>query len=114
METVLLKGKPVADDICASIAGEIEELKSKGIEPCLAIVRVGQKPDDIYYESGATKRMQGVGIKVKSVVLDADVEQGKLEVEVSSLSNDAGIHGILLLLQLRARLFHCFLFLFYQ
>ena len=100
METVLLKGKPVADDICASIAGEVEKLKADSVEPCLAIVRVGQKPDDIYYESGATKRMQSVGIKVKSVVLDADVEQSKLENEVSSLSNDDSIHGILLLMPL--------------
>ncbi|MBE5818877.1 MAG: bifunctional 5,10-methylenetetrahydrofolate dehydrogenase/5,10-methenyltetrahydrofolate cyclohydrolase [Clostridiales bacterium] len=100
METVLLKGKPVADNICASIVGEIERLKADSVEPCLAIVRVGQKPDDIYYESGATKRMQSVGIKVKSVVLDAEVSQSELEDAVSALSNDASVHGILLLMPL--------------
>ena len=100
METVLLKGKPVADNICGSLAEEITKLKADGISPCLAIVRVGEKPDDIYYESGAIKRMQSVGILTKSVVLGADVCQSELEDAVSALSNDTSVHGILLLMPL--------------
>ena len=46
---VVLKGKPVADSICDNIKNSIEELIQKGIEPGIAIVRVGKKPDDIYY-----------------------------------------------------------------
>ena len=54
MET--LKGLPVANAINEKI---IEEMKDwKGATPHLAIVRVGERPDDMSYERGATKKME--------------------------------------------------------
>ncbi len=54
MET--LKGLPVANAINEKI---IEEMKDwKGAIPHLAIVRVGERPDDMSYERGATKKME--------------------------------------------------------
>ncbi len=100
METVILKGKPVADSICEELKVKIEDLKSNGTSPTLAIVRVGEKPDDIYYESGAKKRMESVGIGVNNIVLPGDVSQGELEDVISGISNDTSLHGILLLMPL--------------
>ena len=42
-----------------------EEIKSKGINPKLKIVRVGSDPSDLAYERGALKRMEKCGIKVE-------------------------------------------------
>lgn len=97
---VVLKGKPVADSICDNIKNSIEELIQKGIEPGLAIVRVGKKPDDIYYESSAIKRMESVGIRVASVVLNENISESALITKINELNYDDGIHGILLLMPL--------------
>lgn len=100
MELNLLKGKPVADSICADIASRVTRLNASGVFPCLAIVRTGNKPDDIYYEQSAMKRMNSVGIQVKSIVLDDNISQSLLEKHVSDLSADKDVHGILLLMPL--------------
>ena len=57
------KGAPVAAAISETLAADVEELKAKGIEPTLAIVRVGERPDDLAYERGAMKRAEKVGVK---------------------------------------------------
>ena len=59
-----LKGLPVANAINDKI---IEEMKDwKGAIPHLAIVRVGERPDDMSYERGATKKMEKVGFRCTS------------------------------------------------
>ena len=50
------KGSPVAKAISETLVQDVEDLKAKGVEPTLAIVRVGERPDDLAYERGAMKR----------------------------------------------------------
>ena len=76
------------------------KLSQKGITPGIAIVRVGNKPDDIYYQNSAVKRAEGVGINTFVAELDADVTQAELEAKVSELNADKAVHGILLLMPL--------------
>ena len=45
----ILKGAPVAEALSEAIRNDVEELKAKGIIPTLAIVRVGERPDDLAY-----------------------------------------------------------------
>ena len=45
-----------------------EELKALGRVPRLAIIRVGEKPDDISYEKGALKKMAAFGLEAESWV----------------------------------------------
>jgi hypothetical protein len=52
----LWKGAPVAAALTEKLIPRVEELKNKGITPCLAVVRVGQREDDLSYERGLTKR----------------------------------------------------------
>ena len=47
-----LKGKPVADDIKERAIKRVEELRSQGIIPKIATIRVGDDPGDIAYEHG--------------------------------------------------------------
>ena len=45
-----LRGAPVARALTEEQAARTEQLKGAGIEPCLAFVRVGERPDDISYQ----------------------------------------------------------------
>jgi methylenetetrahydrofolate dehydrogenase (NADP+)/methenyltetrahydrofolate cyclohydrolase len=92
----LLKGAAVVAALNEKMMKEIETLKAKGISPTLAILRVGERDDDISYEKGAMKRCETVGVAVKNVVLPADVTQDVLMKNVEALNNDKSVHGVLI------------------
>ena len=92
----ILKGKPVADALTAQMKKDVEELKAAGVTPTLCIFRVGERPDDLSYERGATKRASVVGIEVRNVILPADVSQEVFDTEFRKVNEDDSIHGILL------------------
>ena len=52
---MLLKGAEVAKALTEELHARSEELKKNGTEPCLAILRVGAREDDLAYERGAEK-----------------------------------------------------------
>ncbi len=91
-----LRGKPVADGINERIVAKAEALKAEGVTPTLAIVRLGENPDDLSYERGAIKRCEGVGITVKSFVFDRDISHMDFMNEWRKICADGAIHGILL------------------
>ena len=92
----ILKGKPVADAINAELAPRIEALKAAGITPTLAIIRVGEREDDLSYERGATKRCETLGLGLVKFVLPADCAQEELLAAIAKVNADASIHGCLM------------------
>ena len=93
----LLKGKDVAQAINLRSKNDVELLKQKGINPTLAILRVGNKESDLSYEKGAIKRANEVGVDVKSIILDENVDYDLFYKTLQDLNNDNSIHGILML-----------------
>ena len=73
--TDILKGAPLVDKLCAELIAKVKELSKQNIKPCLAIVRVGAKPNDISYENTILKRCEKIGVVVKQVVLAEDILQ---------------------------------------
>ena len=92
----LLKGKEVAAALNEQSVRKAAALKEKGITPTLAIVRVGEKGDDISYEKGAMKRCAAVGVEVKNVILPEDVSQEEFYQTLDDLNHDPSVHGILM------------------
>ena len=99
-----LKGAPVAEAINSRSQTELSKLISQGITPTLAIVRVGERGDDIAYENGAVKRCEKVGVAVSRVVLDEEITQAELMKKIGKLNNDSTIHGVLILMPLPKQL----------
>jgi len=92
----ILKGAEVVDALNAKMKANIEVLSDKGITATLAIIRVGERPDDVSYEKTATKRCESIGVAVKHITLPADVTQSSLMQNVLKLNDDDSVHGILL------------------
>ncbi|MEE8721882.1 MAG: bifunctional 5,10-methylenetetrahydrofolate dehydrogenase/5,10-methenyltetrahydrofolate cyclohydrolase [Eggerthellaceae bacterium] len=92
----LLLGKPVADHLTEATRAAADELASAGTPPCLAIVRVGERPDDLSYERGALKRAEKAGVAVHSFVLDADAATDDVLAVISQVNADPTIHGCLM------------------
>lgn len=91
-----LLGKPVIDALKCQLTQRIAALAEQGITPTLAIIRVGERPDDLSYERTALKRAEGLGIRVEQILLPADVEQDQLMEAVNRVNQDASIHGCLM------------------
>lgn len=92
----LLKGAQVADALNASLAKEIGALENKGVHPTLAIVRVGERGDDIAYERSAMKRCEKVGVTARQITLPADITEEELLKQIGALNADVSVHGVLL------------------
>jgi methylenetetrahydrofolate dehydrogenase (NADP+)/methenyltetrahydrofolate cyclohydrolase len=93
----LLKGAPVADALTESLKARADALQAKGVAPALAILRVGERPDDLAYERGAMKRCQKIGVAVRNVALPAECSKDELTEAIRWINVDKSIHGCLLL-----------------
>jgi len=92
----ILKGKDVADKINNETIELVSLLKEKSINPRLAIVRVGERKDDLAYERTACKRCEALGIEEETIVLDVNCSQEDIESVITELNNNDLIHGMLL------------------
>ena len=61
----ILKGAPVVAAMNERNAALCEQLKAKGITPTLAVVRVGEREDDLSYERGVIARCGKVGVEAE-------------------------------------------------
>lgn len=93
----LLKGAPVAQSICEDLINRTETLFKREIIPQLAILRVGQRPDDLAYEKSAIKTCHKVGVRVMSLALPEDAGSDMIMEAINGINNDPEIHGCLML-----------------
>ena len=91
-----LLGKEVTAALNAKLQAQVEELKAKGVVPTLGIVRVGERPDDLSYERGATKRAELIGVEVEKFVLPEDVSKEDLLKVIDEINANDKIHGVLM------------------
>lgn len=91
----ILKGGVVAKGIKEEIKKDVEELKVKNINPSLAIVRLGENPDDISYEKSIIKNCDKLGIEAKVVTEKEDASTDELVSLIEELNANKDIHGIL-------------------
>ena len=93
---MILKGAAVVAAMNEANAARCEALKAKGITPTLAVVRVGEREDDLSYERGVMTRCGKVGVAVKQYLLPADASQEQLLDVIAEVNADTSIHGCLL------------------
>ncbi len=90
-----LRGMPVVNALVEQIDAQVKELAKKQIIPKLAVVRVGEREDDLAYEKGIVKRFAAIDAAVAVSALPLDVGWGVFEETIKSLNNDDSVHGIL-------------------
>ena len=76
--TEVLSGKAVATEVVAANKQMCKDLKARGVEPCLAVVRVGRNVDDLYYECSIKTNCERVGITCRSFVMEESVKQKEI------------------------------------
>ena len=100
MKAQLIDGKLISAQIKAEAAEEAAELKAKGIEPCLAVVLVGDDSASQVYVNNKKKACSETSIRSEEYALPDTTSQEKLIELISNLNNDNTINGILVQLPL--------------
>ena len=92
---MIIDGKALATKIKDEIKVDVEKLKAKGIEPCLAVILVGEDPASQIYVRNKIRACEYTGIKSLSYKLDENTTEEALVELVEKLNNDDKVHGIL-------------------
>ncbi len=100
MSAKIIDGKQIASEVKADVAKQVEELKQKGIIPCLAVILVGKNPASVSYVTGKRKALLEAGMDDKSIELEESTSEKELLEIIEKLNNDNSVHGILVQLPL--------------
>ena len=92
----VLKGAPVAAAITNDLISRSRLLNEKGLSPCLAILRVGERIDDLSYEHAAQKHCETIGIRVVCIALPQSCTQVELLSAIDRINRDSTVHGCLM------------------
>lgn len=95
---IVLKGAEVSAKIKEEAAEMMKLLAAAGESrvPTAAIVRVGERPDDLSYERNAMKRIEAFGMEARSFAFPSDISEDEFIEEFRKINEDPEIDGILL------------------
>ena len=91
--SIQMRGADVTKAMKKKLIREREELNAAGVNPCLTIIRVGAKENDLAYERGAKKRMEMIGIECRIAELPEDISQEEFEDAFCKINKDPAASG---------------------
>lgn len=94
--TEMLKGAEVVSALNQRLISQAAALTGRGVRPCLALLRVGERPNDIYYEKNAVKRCEKVGVEPRRFILPQQASTAQVLAAVEQINADPAIHGCLI------------------
>lgn len=95
MSAHLIDGKAIAQQIHQETAERVNKLKGRGIEPCIAFMRVGEDPASRAYVGMKDKKAAELGIKTLTQVFPEGTTREELLAAISKANADQSVHGIL-------------------
>lgn len=91
----IIDGKEISLATKERVAAKVCEMKKDGIEPCLAVILVGDDPASRVYVNNKKKACEFCGIRSLEYLLPADATQEELNALVEKLNDDSSVNGIL-------------------
>lgn len=91
-----LDGKACAAEVESTLVPRIEALNSRGVEPHLVVIIVGDDPASKVYVSAKQSACERLGIKSTRYSLAADIEESELISLIHTLNEDTNVHGVLI------------------
>jgi len=95
-----IDGKIIAQSVKDRVKNAVNELKSQGINPCLATVLVGDNSASATYVRNKHTACEEVGIITRDHKFPSSFSQKDMNELIDSLNNDDSVHGILIQLPL--------------
>ena len=96
----IIDGKAISTQIKDEVKAEAAALKAKGVEPCLAVVLVGEDPASQVYVRNKKRACEYCGFKSLNYELPASTTEEELLALIDKLNADKECNGILVQLPL--------------
>lgn len=100
----LIDGKAAAARVLQQVKLDVASMVATGIQPCLAVILVGEDPASQVYVRNKILRAEECGIRSLEYKLAADTGEDELLELIRRLNLDSEVHGILLQLPLPAHI----------
>ncbi len=92
---VIIDGKALSSKLKSNLKTKVEELKASGINPCLAVIIVGNNPASKVYVNNKKKSCEELGIKSLEYALPEETMEEELLKIIDELNRDEEVDGIL-------------------
>ena len=91
----IIDGKRVADEIRGELRGRLDRLRSRGVNPGLTAILVGDHPGSQLYVKMKAKACEAMGMAHQTITMPKDTPEEVLLREIARLNQDPKVHGIL-------------------
>jgi methylenetetrahydrofolate dehydrogenase (NADP+)/methenyltetrahydrofolate cyclohydrolase len=97
----ILDGARVADEIKQEVAVAVENLRRvHGVQPCLAVIRVGDDPASAIYVGNKVRTSGSLGLRSEQYALEVETTSAQLLELIATLNERDDVDGILVQLPL--------------
>jgi methylenetetrahydrofolate dehydrogenase (NADP+)/methenyltetrahydrofolate cyclohydrolase len=97
MAATLLDGAAIAQQVYAQLRQRIHQLHSRGVQPGLAAILVGENSASRIYLKNKAQACHDIGVHSEIIRFPADCTEEQLFTALENLNADPRIHGILVL-----------------
>ena len=95
MDTIIMRGKPVADAYREAISKKITEAKERGLLVTLAIIVVGDDPASHVYKDRLVKLIESLGGAAKVILMPAETPEAEVISTIKKLNRNRYVIGIM-------------------
>ena len=95
MSAKIISGNEVSQQLKDEMKEEVVKLKAQGLQPCLAVILVGEDPASRVYVSNKKKSCEYIGITSLETRLPAETTTEELLQVIDGYNKDKSVHGIL-------------------
>ena len=95
MSAQLIDGRKIAEQIHGETAQKVQQLKARGIEPCIVFMRIGDDPASRAYVGMKDKKAHELDIKTDTRIFPEGTTQETLLAAIRAANDDKSVHGIL-------------------
>lgn len=102
MSGQVIDGKEIAARVREKVAKRVTGLREQGVQPCIAVLLVGEDPASTVYVGMKQRAADAAGIRAIDRRLDASATQEEILAILDDWNADPSVHGILVQLPLPA------------
>lgn len=95
MSAKIISGNEISQQLKDEMKEEVVKLKAQGLQPCLAVILVGEDPASRVYVSNKKKSCEYIGITSLESRLPAETTTEELLQVIDGYNKDKSVHGIL-------------------